>query len=572
MSVNLSPVAGAAAQFLDNSGNVLTGGKLYTYLAGTTTPAAVYTSSTGTQFHSNPIILDAAGRVPNGGEIWLADSTQYKFVLKDANDVLLGTWDNLTGINSNFVNYTTQEEIIVATAGQTVFNLTTVTYVPGTNSLQVYVDGVNQYDGVTYAYVETDATTVTFTAGLHVGALVKFTTAISVSAGSVNANLVVYDPPFTASVSTDAETKFAEIPSVKDFGAIGNGIVDDTTAIQNALDACSGVLLPIGTYKITAPLRFNNDNFLYGEGHGSVINATQNDAIIKGNAVTPISGTGIRRYRGGGRDFSIAGPGIASTGSIGLDMRGCSQFKWFNVGISSVYTGVRQGNNYATFYNEYHACDISAVHYGYLNDTLGNENLVVGGRVNDSVIGTSDSDCSHNVYIKCAIEVFTTGHLTVSPASVCIQYISSRLESGTTGVLIDASSQDTVLMYPQYETLTTEVTDNGTYTIRFDNLGLKTRNGSLITCISKQKINKAIGPIGAGAVSQISFTLTPPTGTSFLPGDTATITLPQSWPGTLMAAPLMTGGTNTFILPVYNPTASPVSLAAADYVFTVIKG
>jgi hypothetical protein len=99
MSVNLSPVAGAAAQFLDNSGNVLTGGKLYTYAAGTTTPQATYTSSTGITFHSNPIILDAAGRVPNGGEIWLTDGLQYKFVLKDSNDVLIGTWDNLIGIN-----------------------------------------------------------------------------------------------------------------------------------------------------------------------------------------------------------------------------------------------------------------------------------------------------------------------------------------------------------------------------------------------------------------------------------------------------------------------------------------
>jgi hypothetical protein len=36
MAVNLSPVGGVAAQFFDNSGNVLTGGLLYTYLAGTT--------------------------------------------------------------------------------------------------------------------------------------------------------------------------------------------------------------------------------------------------------------------------------------------------------------------------------------------------------------------------------------------------------------------------------------------------------------------------------------------------------------------------------------------------------
>ena len=40
MAVNLSPVGGVAAQFFDNSGNVLTGGKIYTYAAGTTTPQA----------------------------------------------------------------------------------------------------------------------------------------------------------------------------------------------------------------------------------------------------------------------------------------------------------------------------------------------------------------------------------------------------------------------------------------------------------------------------------------------------------------------------------------------------
>jgi len=38
MAVNLSSLAGVGAQFLDNNGNVLTGGKLYSYAAGTTTP------------------------------------------------------------------------------------------------------------------------------------------------------------------------------------------------------------------------------------------------------------------------------------------------------------------------------------------------------------------------------------------------------------------------------------------------------------------------------------------------------------------------------------------------------
>lgn len=96
MSVTLSPLWGAGAQLFDNYGNVLTGGKIYTYAAGTTTNQATYTSSTGTVAHTNPIILDSAGRVP-GGEIWLANTT-YKFILKDSNDVLIGTYDNISDI------------------------------------------------------------------------------------------------------------------------------------------------------------------------------------------------------------------------------------------------------------------------------------------------------------------------------------------------------------------------------------------------------------------------------------------------------------------------------------------
>jgi hypothetical protein len=156
-------------------------------LAGTTTPAAAYTSSNGSTAWTNPIVLDAAGRVPGSGEIWITDGLLYKFLLKDANDVLIATYDNISGINSNFIAFVNQQEIVTATAGQTVFNLG-ISYQPGTNSLSVFVDGVNQYGpGAQYAYLETDADTVTFVSGLHVGAEVKFTTS-QLQNASVSAN------------------------------------------------------------------------------------------------------------------------------------------------------------------------------------------------------------------------------------------------------------------------------------------------------------------------------------------------------------------------------------------------
>lgn len=97
MRVLISPLAGAGWQFFTNNGDPLSGGLLYTYEAGTTTPLATYTSLSANTPHANPIVLDSAGRVP-GGEVWLDTSKSYKFVLKTSADVLIATYDNITGL------------------------------------------------------------------------------------------------------------------------------------------------------------------------------------------------------------------------------------------------------------------------------------------------------------------------------------------------------------------------------------------------------------------------------------------------------------------------------------------
>ena len=97
MTVNLSAFAGAGAQFFDNNGTILSGGKLYSYAAGTTTPETTYTSASGVTAQANPIILDSAGRVPTG-EIWLTYGVTYKFALYTSVNVLIATWDNIDGI------------------------------------------------------------------------------------------------------------------------------------------------------------------------------------------------------------------------------------------------------------------------------------------------------------------------------------------------------------------------------------------------------------------------------------------------------------------------------------------
>ena len=79
-------------QFFGTDGLPLVGGKLYTYAAGTTTPLATYTDHTGNTENTNPVILDSNGEA----EVWIPNTTNYKYILKDADDVTLYTVDYIS--------------------------------------------------------------------------------------------------------------------------------------------------------------------------------------------------------------------------------------------------------------------------------------------------------------------------------------------------------------------------------------------------------------------------------------------------------------------------------------------
>jgi len=85
-----TPLQSPYAQFFDDNGNPLAGGKVYTYVAGTTTNKATYTEATespGTQA-TNPVILDGSGRALIWGD------GAYRQVVKASNGDLI--WDQVT--------------------------------------------------------------------------------------------------------------------------------------------------------------------------------------------------------------------------------------------------------------------------------------------------------------------------------------------------------------------------------------------------------------------------------------------------------------------------------------------
>ena len=136
MSVFLSPIGGAGWQFFNNDGTVLAGGKLNTYIAGSSTPKATYTTSAGNIAHTNPIILDSSGRVP-GGEIWLTAGL-YKFVVTTSANVLIGTYDNINGIGA------AEFQVQNFTGDGTTVSFTLSSSSLGENYTFVYINGVYQ--------------------------------------------------------------------------------------------------------------------------------------------------------------------------------------------------------------------------------------------------------------------------------------------------------------------------------------------------------------------------------------------------------------------------------------------
>lgn len=92
------------AQFFDSNGDPLNGGKLFIYLAGSTTKQTTYTDSAGATPGTNPRVLDSAGRLQ--AELWVTTGLSYKLVLTtsaDSDPPVSPIWteDNISGVNDS---------------------------------------------------------------------------------------------------------------------------------------------------------------------------------------------------------------------------------------------------------------------------------------------------------------------------------------------------------------------------------------------------------------------------------------------------------------------------------------
>lgn len=148
-------------------------------------------------------------------------------------------------------------------------------------------------------------------------------------------------------INRDIDKKLGDIVSVKDFGAVGDAIHDDTAAIQAAIDFASSISGPLSSavvyfpsnnlssyYKITAPLVITRAVILQGSGpRGTTIYAS---GFTSGQYAIDMDNAILSNYFYGIKDINIDGAGVAS----GIKVKNCSYSNFENLWISNVLDGI----------------------------------------------------------------------------------------------------------------------------------------------------------------------------------------------------------------------------------------
>lgn len=327
-----------------------------------------------------------------------------------ANRVLgFDTNGNITTSPVSVTVYGVRKSDHVATAGQTVFD-PIFSYVTGVNALQVFVNGLRMRQDVDYT--ETSSTRVTFLYGLAANDLVQlFGGQESTGVGAFLASAVSWIRAAAGAVSRSVLDWLLDQPvSVKDFGAVGDGVTDSGPAILAALASIASgeVSLGRGTFMTSVDIVIPDNKHLVGQG--------QQATIIK-PTVDNLKVLHVTGSFGGARRLQVNGNGKA----------GISGLRVTPLNEAQVITLVNQN------YNRFDDIHIESCAEGVV--------LQCGPDV-----AAADSGCWYNVFTKVHARYCTRGlWLKDGPNASSAspnrnQFIACRFGEGpmNTGIQIDA--------------------------------------------------------------------------------------------------------------------------------------
>lgn len=322
MAATLLP--SAELQFCDSNGKPLAGGKVYFYIPNTTTPKNTWQDPQQTILNPNPVVLDAAGRAI----IWGAGT--YRQQVYDQFGNLI--WDQITEDTSGGLLGNMTDNIFVAGTDFTPGTTTqlTLTVPPGAvNNTWIYFDGVYQDD----TQSSLSGNKLTFTSPIPVGVgkvTVKIGNTIAIGTpgdgtvtdasvatnAGIKSSKLSFLLPKTGAVSRTVLSRLSDVVSVKDFGAVMDGVTDDTAAFNTAcavLGAAGGGVLfvPAGTTLVSTLITIPANVYIQGSGAGATIvyAVGSNDVFYLPGSNSGISNLSIlgQSTRTGGRFIQASG-------------------------------------------------------------------------------------------------------------------------------------------------------------------------------------------------------------------------------------------------------------------------
>lgn len=176
-----------------------------------------------------------------------------------------------------------------------------------------------------------------------------------------------------------AQAKMQDVVSVKDFGAVGDGVTNDTTAIQAAINAAAGraIYFPSGIYLINAALTVAVPCVLFGDGPAKTVvrqtNATANGinfafpSLVQGGGVQNLSvEAGAGWVTSGFQGSGSTGIGIAVTNSNG-------KFYATQFGVHNFDRGLQINGSFYPFFSDFEVlyCTTYGVNIAKSGATIG---------------------------------------------------------------------------------------------------------------------------------------------------------------------------------------------------------
>jgi hypothetical protein len=303
--------------------------------------------------------------------------------------------------------------------------------------------------------------------GAEIFPLVQSSVTVNASLNNISAAILNSDANFTAAgsgaVPRTIQSKLRDMVSVYDFGAVGDGVTDDSAAIQAAADALQAanggtLVVPPGNYYLAANT-VTIPKYVEIQADAAAIfiqsvAATGTALIIEGRSFTET----LRRPRvhilpsiqKGAASGQPAWNVGTDTSSIGLHIKGCSDDTFFVRAVAYFYNGILMDANYASLNtlcvnNTINLGNVRNCKKGILLQNGANSNTFIQGTINvdnawintgTTYITLKGAESNINTFVGTNVEGFNNVNLkALEVESLSNTFISLRQEGLTAGAL-----------------------------------------------------------------------------------------------------------------------------------------